>query len=75
MTSASPREEDAVASEERLERVLGHAHAVHADLLDYLPTGNPLPGAEDLAQLDELKAELAVGGDRDAGIQAEDPDA
>lgn len=51
-------EEDAAASEERLERVIGHAHAVHADLVDDLPTGNPLPGAEDLAHLDELKAEL-----------------
>lgn len=51
-------EEDATASEERLERVIGYARAVHADVGDELPTGNPLPGAEDLAHLKELKAEL-----------------
>ena len=51
-------EEDAAASEERLERVISQAHAVHADLVDDLPTGNPLPGAADLAHLDQLKAEL-----------------
>lgn len=50
--------EDAEASEERLERVIGHAHAVHADVTDDLPTGSPLPGAEDLAHLEDLKAEL-----------------
>ena len=51
-------EEDATASEERLERVIGHARAENAGAEDDLPPGNPLPGAEDLAQLERLKAEL-----------------
>lgn len=52
------QEEDAAASEDRLERVIGHARAENLDAVDDLPAGNPLPGAEDLAQLDRLKAEL-----------------
>lgn len=52
------QEEDAAASEDRLERVIGHARAVNADAVDDLPAGKPLPGAEDLAHLASLKAEL-----------------
>lgn len=51
-------EEDAAASEARLERVIGHARAENVDVEDDLPAGSPLPGAEDLAQLENLKAEL-----------------
>ncbi|MCA9720175.1 MAG: DEAD/DEAH box helicase [Myxococcales bacterium] len=51
-------EEDAEASEGRLERVIGHARAVNTEALDDLPTGQPLPGAKDLQHLEELKAEL-----------------
>lgn len=51
-------EEDAESSEGRLERVIGHARAIGADAEDDVPTGNPLPGAEDLAHLEDLKAEL-----------------
>jgi len=51
-------EEDAAASEARLERVIGHARAENADAEDDLPAGSPLPGAEDLAHLEDLKAEL-----------------
>ncbi len=51
-------EEDAEVSEGRLERVIGHARAVNAESVDDLPTGQPLPGAEDLEHLEELKAEL-----------------
>lgn len=51
-------EEDAAASEARLERVIGFARAENADADDDLPAGNPLPGAEDLAHLEDLKAEL-----------------
>lgn len=52
------QEEDAAASEDRLERVIGHAHALRGDVADDLPTGAPLPGADDLAHLEALKAEL-----------------
>lgn len=51
-------EEDAAVSEERLERVIGHARAENAEMEDDLPPGSPLPGAQDLAQLERLKAEL-----------------
>jgi superfamily II DNA or RNA helicase len=51
-------EEDAEASEERLERVLARAATENADAADDLPAGRPLPGAEDLAHLEGLKAEL-----------------
>lgn len=51
-------EEDAAASEDRLERVIGHARAENAEVVDDLPAGSPLPGAEDLAHLEGLKAEL-----------------
>jgi len=51
-------EEDAAASEARLERVIDHARAENADAEDDLPAGSPLPGAEDLAHLEDLKAEL-----------------
>jgi superfamily II DNA or RNA helicase len=51
-------EEDAAVSEDRLERVIGHARAENADHDDDLPGGSPLPGAEDLANLENLKAEL-----------------
>ena len=51
-------EEDAAASEARLERVIGHARAENAGAEDDLPAGSPLPGAEDLAHLEDLKAEL-----------------
>jgi len=56
-------EEGAEASEGRLERVIGHARATNADAIDDLPTGNPLPGAEDLAHLEALKAELDLSPD------------
>jgi len=51
-------EKDAAASEERLERVIGHARAENAEAVDDLPSGSALPGAEDLAALERLKAEL-----------------
>lgn len=51
-------EEDAEAVEERLERVIDRAGAENADAVDDLPAGSPLPGAEDLALLEGLKAEL-----------------
>ena len=51
-------EEDAEASEERLERVLVRARVGNSDVVDDLPAGNPLPGAEDQARLEALKAEL-----------------
>ena len=51
-------EEDAEASEGRLDRVIGHARALSSDAADDLPAGSPLPGAEDLAHLEDLKAEL-----------------
>lgn len=51
-------EEDAAASEARLERVIDHARAENADAEDDLPAGSPQPGAEDLAHLEDLKAEL-----------------
>ena len=50
--------EDAGASEERLDRVIGYAHAENAEAVNDLPAGAALPGAEDLAQLESLKAEL-----------------
>ena len=55
--------EDAGASEERLERVIGFARAANADLADDLPDGEPLPGSEDLARLDRLKEELDLSPD------------
>jgi superfamily II DNA or RNA helicase len=55
--------EDAAASEERLERVIGFARAANADIADDLPDGEPLPGSEDLAQLDRLKEELDLSPD------------
>lgn len=51
-------EADAAASEERLERVIGHARAENTGAADDLPSGSALPGAEDLAALERLKAEL-----------------
>ncbi|MDY0062052.1 MAG: DISARM system SNF2-like helicase DrmD [Myxococcota bacterium] len=51
-------EEDAEASESKLERVIGHARALQASTADEVPASSPLPGARDLAQLEELKAEL-----------------
>jgi len=51
-------EEDAAASEERLDRVIGRARAENAEAADDLPSGSALPGAEDLAGLERLKAEL-----------------
>jgi len=51
-------DEDAAASDDRLERVIGHAQAQNLDVVDDVPAGTPLPGAEDLAQLEDLKAEL-----------------
>ncbi|MDW7711191.1 MAG: DISARM system SNF2-like helicase DrmD [Deferrisomatales bacterium] len=51
-------EENAEAAEGRLERVIGQARATQAEAVDDLPTGSPLPGAEDLAHLEDLKAEL-----------------
>ncbi|HWM92943.1 MAG TPA: DISARM system SNF2-like helicase DrmD [Thermoanaerobaculia bacterium] len=53
-------EEDAEVVEERLERVIERAGAENADAVDDLPAGSPLPGAEDLAYLEGLKAELDV---------------
>lgn len=51
-------EEDIEASEGRLERVIDHARAVNTAAVDDLPTGQPLPGAEDLEHLNVLKSEL-----------------
>ncbi len=51
-------DEDAAVSDERLDRVIGHAHATNADVADDLPAGAPLPGADDLAHLEALKTEL-----------------
>ena len=51
-------EENAEASEEHLERVIARAGAENADAVDDLPAGAPLPGAEDQARLEHLKAEL-----------------
>ncbi|OYV75211.1 MAG: hypothetical protein B7Z66_13735 [Chromatiales bacterium 21-64-14] len=51
-------DEDAAASEDRLERVIGHARTENAGVVDDLPAGSPLPGAEDLAHLEGLKSEL-----------------
>lgn len=53
-------EENAEAAEGRLERVIGQARATQAEAVDDLPTGRPLPGAEDLAHLEDLKAELDI---------------
>ena len=51
-------EEDAEASENRLERVIDHARALQATTVSDVPTGSPLPGGEDLEHLEALKAEL-----------------
>jgi superfamily II DNA or RNA helicase len=51
-------DEDATQSEGRLERAIGTARTANAELAEDLPTGNPLPGAEDEARLTALKAEL-----------------
>lgn len=51
-------EEDAVASEDRLERVIGDARTSNAEAVDDLPSGRALPGANDLDALERLKAEL-----------------
>lgn len=51
-------EEDAEASEERLDRVIVRATVENSDAADDLPAANPLPGAEDQARLEALKAEL-----------------
>ncbi len=51
-------EEDASASEGRLDRAIGSARSVNVDVAQDLPTGTPLPGAEDEQRLKTLKAEL-----------------
>ena len=51
-------EEELEASEERLERVIDHARAVNIDIVDDLPAGSPLPGSNDLQNLEALKTEL-----------------
>jgi superfamily II DNA or RNA helicase len=51
-------DEDAAAVERRLERAIGTARAAHGALDGDLPAGAPLPGAEDQARLEALKAEL-----------------
>ena len=56
-------EEDAAVSEKRLERVIDHAMIESAEAMDDLPVGAPVPGADDLAQLEDLKAELDLSPD------------
>lgn len=56
-------EEDAETSERRLEEVIGNAKVVNRDALEDLPSGTPLPGAEDLTRLEKLKAELDLSPD------------
>jgi superfamily II DNA or RNA helicase len=51
-------DEEANQSEGRLERAIGTARTTNAELVGDLPSGNPLPGAEDEARLKALKAEL-----------------
>ncbi len=51
-------EENAEASEDRLERVIQQARSANAETVDDLPAGTPLPGAEDLANLEKLKSEI-----------------
>ena len=51
-------EEDAAVSETQLDRLIVNAQVVNAEVVSDLPAGSPLPGAEDLKHLDELKAEL-----------------
>ena len=50
--------EDAAASEDRLDRVIGYARAANAEIKDDLPEGQPLPGGDDLERLERLKREL-----------------
>jgi len=52
-------DEDAAVSDERLDRVIGHAHATNADVADDLPAGAPLPGADDLASRTTVRAASA----------------
>ena len=56
-------EEDAEVSVRRLEEVIGNAKIVNSDAIDDLPAGSPLPGAQDLAHLEKLKAELDLSPD------------
>lgn len=51
-------EEEAEVVEERLDRVIERAGMENADVTGDLPPGSPLPGSEDLAHLQDLKAEL-----------------
>lgn len=51
-------EEDAARVEGQLDRAIGTARITHAEVDGDLPPGTPLPGAEDQARLDALKAEL-----------------
>lgn len=51
-------DENIAQSEERLERVINGAQKANAELIDDLPTGAALPGKEDEARLNHLRAEL-----------------
>jgi superfamily II DNA or RNA helicase len=53
-------DENAEASEDRLERVIGHARTTQTDVVDDLPVGQAMPGADDLEHLEHLKAELDI---------------
>jgi superfamily II DNA or RNA helicase len=52
------QDEVAPDSEGRLDRAIGAARSINADVDQDLPTGTPLPGADDQQRLDHLKAEL-----------------
>ncbi len=56
-------DEDALASEERLDRVIQNARAVQREAADDLPDGAPLPGQTDRERLDALRAELDLSPD------------
>jgi len=50
--------DDASTSDQWLENVIEHARAVNADVAGDLPSGVALPGADDLSNLERLKAEI-----------------
>jgi superfamily II DNA or RNA helicase len=51
-------EEEAAADEAQLDRLIEIARDANADAVDDLPSAEALPGADDLARLEHLKAEL-----------------
>jgi hypothetical protein len=57
------QDEDAAAGEGRLDRAIQGAHAAGEAEPDDLPSGRPLPGAEDQRRLDELRRELDLTPD------------